>query len=625
MWVSLLVATGAWLLVGTGLAGAAAAKPKLSIRSVETAPSTPSPGQAFAVAGTIKNSARSRVNALVRVLLGAGGPVLGERRVKLPGRGRGAFALQATLLEGISPGAYSIHVCVVRRGGGHGPCRAARAALTVPGATGGGSTPSGGGGPPGGATPGPDPTPGARTLGDPLFPEVGNGGYDVQSYDVELRWTNAGGDMFLPGTATTVTAQATQALSELSLDLEGLTVSAVEVDGAPATFARVAPVACSSATPPAPCPPTKLVITPASPIADGATFTIEVAYTGDPQRHTDPDGTDEGWADTSDGAFVVNEPIGAMTWMPCNNHPADKASYDFELTVPTGKTALGNGELASPPEDNGDGTTTWRWSSADPLSTYLSTATVGDFDFTQSATPQGLPIYNFIHSAFSPAQKTAAGLITGMQPEMVEYFSVLYGTYPFDSTGTVVDSSDVGYALEVQTKAHFPSATVAPTTLAHEIAHQWFGDSVTLVTWKDIWLNEGWATWSEWIWDNEENGNPLTPAQQFDTEYANPANDYSDPPADPSAAGLFSTFPSYTRPAMMLQALREIIGDGRFFSLARTWHAQHRHSNGNTAQFIALAKEESGFSGANLAKLDTFFQQWLFGTTKPTITGDNFF
>lgn len=530
----------------------------------------------------------------------------------MPAGGSARFSLSFPVPQGTSPGPHALGLCVGK--GRALVCRSARKGVAV-------TTGSGGGG---GQE---QPTPGARTLGDPLFPEVGNGGYDVSHYDVAIDWTTP--DLFQAGTSTTVTATATQALSQLSLDLEGLTVGAVRVNGTAAAFAREVPAACSAPVPPGPCAATKLVITPAAAIPGGSTFTIAVDYTGDPQRHTDPDDSNEGWVDTADGAFVVNEPVGAMTWMPVNNHPLDKATYDYEITVPTGKSGIGNGELVAPPVNNGDGTTTWSWSTDDPTSSYLSTATVGDFDFTESTTAGGLPIYDFVESGFSAPEKLAIEAVIDRQEDVIDYFTTIYGPYPFDSAGSVVDDADVGYALEVQAKAHYSSSTIAPTTFAHEIAHQWFGNSVTLGTWTDIWLNEGWAGWSEWIWDDEENGSPITPAQQFTLEFTPgvggcPQNKWCVPPAQPTAETLFSTFPTYTRPAMMLEALHQILGRATFLELAADWHTAHRHGHGTTAQFIALAKDTSGFSGANLTKLDAFFQEWLYGTTMPTITADDF-
>ena len=590
----------------------------LAVKALRFAPTEITRGGAFALAGKVRNRGRKPARIVLRVFLrgpGSGGKRIrvGSRRLRVRPRARRLFTLAADVPAWLAGGAYAVSACVPG-GDGRRACRRAKRRLVVPA------------GPPGPPPPTPpDYGPGPRTLGDPLFPEVGNGGYDAQHYGVELNWTAA--NAFVAGTGVTMTAEATQDLSELSLDLEGLTVDTVTVDGAQAGFARVAPVACSSAPP---CPPTKLVITPGDPIETGDEFTVRVAYTGTPMRHTDPDGSDEGWTDTPDGAFVVNEPVGAMTWIPVNNHPIDKASYDFELTVPTGRTAIGNGELVSPPVDNGDGTTTWRWAMEQPMSTYLSTSTVGLFDFAQSTTPHGLAVQSFLDSGFTDPEKLVALSTIDRQVEIVDYFTGLFGAYPFDSTGVVADEADVGYALEVQTKSHFPSPVVDPVTLAHEVAHQWFGNSVTLQSWKDIWLNEGWATWSEWQWDYEENNGLLSPAQQFDLNYtpgagACPADKWCQPPSEPTAATMFSTFPVYTRPAMMLEALRQIVGTGRFLDLARAWHADRRYAHGTTAEFVALAKQRSGLAGADLTKLDDFFGQWLGGTTMPTITGANFF
>jgi aminopeptidase N len=597
-----------------GPAGAEAARP-LTVRSVLFAPGEITRGGDFAVAGTLRNRTDAALTRIVRAFVrgGDGRFRVGARRLTVGAHSRRAFTLAASVPDGLDGGAYAVAACVRARG--QRSCRRGNGKLIVPPAP-----------PEPPPPPPPDYGPGARTLGDPLFPEVGNGGYDAQHYDVELHWTAA--NAFVAGTEVTMTAEATEDLSELSMDLEGLTVGPVAVNGVPAdAVTRVAPAACSG-TPP--CAATKLVITPADPIDEGEEFAVRVSYTGTPMRHTDPDGSDEGWTDTADGAFVVNEPIGAMTWMPVNNHPLDKATYEFGLTVPTGRTAIGNGEQPAAPVVNGDGTTTWSWAMEQPMSTYLSTSTVGNFDFVEATTPQGLIVQSFIESSFTPAEKALAQTTVDRQEEIVDYFTTLYGAYPFDSTGVVVDEADVGYALEVQTKSHFPSAVVDPVILAHEVAHQWFGDSVTLSTWKDIWLNEGWADWSEWQWDFEENNGLLSPADQFDANYTPgagscPSNKWCAAPADPTAETMFTTFPTYTRPAMMLEALRQIIGTGRFYELARSWHADHRYGHGTTAQFIALAKQKSGLSGANLTKLDTFFQQWLFGTTMPTITGANFY
>ncbi|WP_051324831.1 M1 family metallopeptidase [Candidatus Solirubrobacter pratensis] len=463
-------------------------------------------------------------------------------------------------------------------------------------------------------------SPGSRSLGDRLLPALGNGGYDVQHYDLAIDYDPVANTM----TSTAgIDAIAKQNLSELSLDFRGMTVTAVTVDGAPAAFAREGD---------------KLVIRPAAGIANNAAFDVDVAYTGMPQEVEDPDESLEGWLRTPDGAFVVNEPMGAMAWFPNNDHPLDKATYDVSITVPSAKTALSNGELVSR-TDHPNGTSTWHWRESFPMATYLSTATVGDFDYTAVAAPTALgasgaalQLYNAIDSSYPANTKSTVLATLAREDQITSFMSSIYGAYPFDSIGAVVDRlSGVGYVLEVQTKIHFPTSSVSAGTLSHEISHQWFGDSVSLKQWEDIWLNEGWATWSQWNWSNRFNGG-ATPAATFTTEYnrTSQPSRWNIPTADlPSAANLFDTFPVYTRGAMTLEALHQIIGDAPFMELARTWQAEHRYGNADTAEFIALAKriarDRAGFDAIKLAKLDTLFQQWLYTPGKPTMTPTTFF
>jgi aminopeptidase N len=475
-------------------------------------------------------------------------------------------------------------------------------------------------------------TPGGRTLGDKL-PElafIGNTGYDAQHYDLTLNYDPATNAM-LPGTQADITIRATQNLSEFSLDFRGLTVTGITIDGVAATFTRDNDDAAYK---------NKLIVTPAAGINSGRVFHAVVSYTGVPQAMADPDGSFEGWIRTSDGSFVVNEPMGAMTYFPNNNHPLDKATYDFHITVPATHTALGNGELEgpNPPVLNPDGTTwTWNWHDGYQTATYLTTATIGVFDLTikagetaLGASGNALGLYNAWESTFTPAQKTALDNAARREDEITKYLADYFGSgYPFDSIGAVADRlpSSLGYVLEVQTKIHFPGSSISLNTLAHEITHQWFGNSVSLRQWGDIWLNEGFARWSEWNWGNRFNNSPSLQSR-FDTQYS--ATNWSIAPANlPSAANLFDSFPVYNRPAAMLEGLRQIIGEPPFRELTKAWQTNYRYGNADTAAFIALAKqvaaEKGGFVPANVAKLDKYFQEWLFGTTKPTLNPTTFF
>ena len=489
------------------------------------------------------------------------------------------------------------------------------------------------------------PSNGARTLGDPILPQIGNGGYDVDHYRIYLDYDPVATEF--NSARTTLDATADEKLKQFSLDFQQLDVASVKVDGRRAEFKQV------DATPqlssdPVVTQPMKLVVNPrpsTRPKA-GREFTVKVRYSGSPEPITDADTSIEGWIpacypldppQTCDGAFVVNEPIGAQSWFPSNNYPTDKATFDTLIRVPEGKTALGVGENVDN-EDNGDGTVTWHWREDDPTATYLTTATVGDFEYTvgsmtETSTGRTLPVYDAVDSSASPAQAAAIQASLDQTPGQVNYLSGLYGPYPFDSTGAVADrAAGVGYALEVQGKPHYAGGfssgnpSIGAGTQLHELAHQWFGDSVTLATWADIWFNEGWANWSEWYWDFQTRGGD-DPAAIFADLYATtPDEDWEIAPAilDGDPANLFAFFPTYQRGAMTVEGFREIVGDQQFFAFAKGLISGHAHGNISTRQFIAEAKQASGFSGAKLVLLDRYFEQWLYGVTKPTIVPADF-
>ena len=487
---------------------------------------------------------------------------------------------------------------------------------------------------------------GARSLGDPLFPQIGNGGYNVKDYEIELDYDPEANE-FERGTETTIKARATQNLREFSLDFQDLDVSRVEVNGRRAEFAQ------EEATPdlsdnPAVTQPMKLIVTPhdrARPRA-GKKFKVEVDYSGAPEHITDPDTSIEGWIracfplagpQTCDGSFVVNEPIGAQSWFPSNNYPTDKASFETEITVPDGKTALGVGELRSR-KPNRDGTRTWRWDEDDPTATYLTTATVGDFNnsftkMTETSTGKRLEVYDSIDSSSTPAQIGAINASLVRAPEQLNFLSDLLGPYPLDSIGAVADrAAGVGYALEVQTKPHYAGSfgtgnpSVNISTQLHEIAHQWLGNSVSPATWHEIWFNEGWATWLEWHWEFEADGSPVSPAEQFATIYNDPEFDWTVAPAvlDGDPANLFYFDAVYQRSAAMLEGYHQVVGDERFFRLARALLAEHGYGNITLEEFVELAKEISAFDGAQLQLLDDYFQEWLFLEVRPTILPEDF-
>lgn len=431
-------------------------------------------------------------------------------------------------------------------------------------------------------------TVGGSGAGDPYFPLEGNGGYDVRHYDLTLGYDTGSGQ--LDGKAV-LHARATQRLTRFDLDLRGLKVTGVTVDHVKASFRREGQ---------------ELVVVPRQALRKGRDFRVAVDYRGRPGPVTDPDGSLDGWIRTDDGAFVANEPQGAMTWFPADSHPEDKASYDITVTVPQGRTAVSNGVLLG--RRTAGGRTTFHWRQSEPMAAYLATATVGTFKVEQYTTRDGLKVYN----AVDPREASAAGPVLRKLPSVLAWESELFGPYPFSAAGAVVDkATNVGYALETQTRPVYDRAPDL-STLVHESAHQWFGDSVTLTRWQDIWLNEGFATYAEWLYSEQHGGQSAQ--QAFDALYARPASDdvWAFPPADPgSGAHIFET-PVYARGAMALHKLRTAVGDTTFLRILRTWARDHRYGHGTTAQFVRLSERLSG------KKLDALFHTWIGTAGKPS-------
>jgi aminopeptidase N len=424
-------------------------------------------------------------------------------------------------------------------------------------------------------------------LGDPYFPRAGNGGYDVGHYSLRLRYR--------PGTARLVAraevrATATEELGAFSLDYAGPRVRSVAVDGTKAGHSRGEK---------------ELVVTPATTIPAGAGFRVEVSYRGRPGTITDPDGSREGWFRTRDGAFVVGEPRGSIAWYPSNDHPTDKATFSIRATVPRRLKAISNGALVGIERHGGWKTFSWR--TVEPMATYLATLAIGRFRLDRS------PIAG-IRSvvAVDPREARRSRRPLRSQGRIVRLFRRLFGPYPFNRMGAIVDNADfVGYALETQTRPIYPNAP-DETLLAHEIAHQWYGDSVTPARWDEIWLNEGFATWAEWRWAEADGGR--TTARTFAELFATPASRtsfWNPPPGAPGGPANLFADSVYERGAMTLEALRQQIGDAAFYATLRAWAAGHRHGNGRTAEFIALAESHSG------QQLDPLFERWLYQEGKP--------
>ncbi|MER6620032.1 M1 family metallopeptidase [Streptomyces sp. NPDC000931] len=433
---------------------------------------------------------------------------------------------------------------------------------------------------------------GSSGVGDPYFPKAGNGGYDVGHYDLDLAYDPRAHR--LAGTAT-ITARAAEGLSALNLDLEGLDVEEVTVDGVAARWSRAG---------------RELTVRPREAV-DG-TFRVTVRYAGAPVTVTDPDGSEEGWLRTADGALALGEPVGSMAWFPGNHHPSDKATYDIAVTVPKELRVVSNGEPAG--EERRGSRTTYRWRTGEPMASYLATLAVGRYEVRRTVTADGLPVY----TAVDPGQAEASRAVLARIPEVLAWAERTFGPYPFSSAGAIVERpGDAGYALETQNRPVFPGAPDI-VLLVHEIAHQWYGDSVSPRTWRDMWLNEGFATYAQWLWEEDHGGG--TAQRTFDLLYAGSyfpdagSNEalWSFPPAEPPDAASVSATPVYWRGAMVLHKIRQAVGDDSFSALLRGWAREHRHGNADTGDFTAYVEKsapDEDFTG--------IWEDWLYGEGRP--------
>lgn len=441
------------------------------------------------------------------------------------------------------------------------------------------------------SAPAPSFAPGAEGIGDPYFPKYGNGGYDVAGYDLKLRFDPRTDE--LSGTAT-ITATATQDLSRFNFDLSRLAAKNVTVDGVRASSKAEG---------------TELVITPAEGIVTGRPFTVVVEYGGKPGQLGNAVLGEGGWLHNPDGAVALGQPESASTWFPVNDHPADKATFKLEMTVPEGVEAISNGVPG--PTRTAAGWTTWSWSEGAPMASYLAMVVIGQYRMT-TTTHNGKPMVVAVAESL-PADGPAARSLakTG---EITDFLATKFGPYPFDANGGVaVDDRNIGYALETQSRPVYGPAFFngAPneSVVAHELAHQWFGDSVALEKWQDIWLNEGFATYSEWLWDDHKGVRTL--AESFDRVYNSyPWDQPGGEAGDPGAARIFGSA-VYQRGGMTVYALHRTIGDAAFDQLLKRWTSEHKDGNASTDDLIAMAEEVSG------KQLDALFQSWLFTTGKP--------
>lgn len=452
------------------------------------------------------------------------------------------------------------------------------------------------------------PTPGAPGLGDRLYPKLGNGGYDVTNYDLRLNYPAKNPRQVVTGEVV-VTAVATQSLSRFNLDFAGRSVGAVSVNGAAATFSRSGE---------------ELVIKPARYLAKGKRFTVTVkGFTAAPIPAT-ADAPD-GWVATADGTVLAGQPNSSHKLFPSNDHPRDMATYTIRLTTPKGWTGVASGKHVRDSVSASTVTSVFRESK--PMASELVQVVAGDFVVHHRPRVNGVPFRDVV------PRRLASKLLpkAAVERSQMAWMAKQVGPYPFENYGSLVIDADLGFALETQTLSLYDTslfnapAYVLNPIMAHELAHQWFGDSVAPRSWSDVWQNEGHATWYELRYAAD------TKVFKKYTGYANETAFYKamyqqanqwrkkyGPVARPArSTSVWDVFnPNvYGGGALALYALRQKIGAKKFQRLERAWVSKYRGKSASTADFIALASKVSG------SNLKPFLNSWLYGTKVPPMPG----
>jgi aminopeptidase N len=455
------------------------------------------------------------------------------------------------------------------------------------------------------------PAPGAPGLGDRLFPELGNGGYDVMHYDLGLRYATAAPSQSIDGDVT-ILARSTQALSRFNLDFGGESLGSVSVDGRRAGWTREGD---------------ELVITPRRPLASGRRFVVRVSdFVAVPTEPNPDEPETTGFFFTLDGSATAPQPDLAHLIYPSNDHPSDKASYTFRFDVPSGIVAVANGIPTGRRERSGR--TTWTYLQRQPMATELTQLAVGRYDLLWPGRHRGVPIRNVI----APSLREVGDPAVALTPQHLDWMAEWVGRYPFDIYGSLIVDAELGFALETQTISLYDKVWFTEygqggwdPTMVHELAHEWFGNSVSPEEWSDLWLNEGHASWYEFLyaeqkgflaedttgWPDETGYATLEELMRAVYAHGDEWRAAWGPIAQPSSPDAMFSFNSYHGGALVLYALREKIGARAFEELERQWVRRYEGESVGTKDFIALASKVAR------EDLRGFLRAWLYDETTP--------
>jgi aminopeptidase N len=425
---------------------------------------------------------------------------------------------------------------------------------------------------------------------DPYIPQSGDAAIAVAHYDLVLDYKL--GTNRLAGTAR-IAGTAKTATRTVSFDLIGLRASKVKVAGDPrASFAQS---------------DRKLKVKLARPLAEGDGFEVEIAYAGAPRPRRTRWGT-LGWEELEDGLLVASQPTGAPTWFPCNDVPGDKATYRLSLTTDPGYDVVAGPLLGT---RLSRGRRVWDFEWALPTASYLVTVQIGAYVTEEVALGE---VRGELHYPRMLAPRVHADFRD--LGRMMQVFEDAFGPYPLPGYAVVVTPDELEIPLEAQGMGifganHIDGSGSLERLIAHELAHQWFGNSVGVAQWRDIWLNEGFACYAEWVW-SERSGGPTAHAKALAHHHRLQTLPEDIIVGDPGPDLMFDDR-VYKRGALAVHALRLTVGDAVFFDILRTWTRDHRGGAVTTADFVALCER---LSGTPLAEL---FARWLDRAPLPAL------
>ena len=429
----------------------------------------------------------------------------------------------------------------------------------------------------------------SQPVEDRVYPAVGDPGVDALHYQLDLTWTPRSKTL---DAVETLTFRATEDAEEFQLDFgRTLTVTSLALDGEKATFRERGK---------------DLVVR--SPVRSDERYTLEVRYHGTPKPVAAPTTRDDfstiGWTVTDEGeTWTMQEPFGAYSWYAVNDHPSDKALYDFTLTTRSPWVGVANGKLESRKQNAGRTVTDWHLD--EPAASYLVTVAFGNFKMTRDRSESGVPM-----TYWTPRGDARSLRSVQVAGDELDWIEDRLGPYPFSSLGFVVVDSTSGMETQTMITLGATDYTLSPAVVVHEMIHQWYGDQVTPRDWRDVWMNEGMAMYLQVLWE----------AQEFGFDVEQPLNDWAGidqqqrssagPPAnyDPATFGEGNI---YYLPALMWDQLRRRIGDKQFWSLVRAWPRSRDNDNASYADITAWWSRKTGDD------LRPMFDAWLLGRQSP--------